>query len=117
MKDFNKIKKSLAKRRVNRVRAKISGSAGVPRLAVFKGLRHLSMQAIDDTSGRTLASAYDREVKGATPKERARLVGQLIAKKLTEKKITDAVFDKRSYQYHGVVKEMADGARAGGLKF
>ncbi len=117
MKDFNKIKKNLAQRRVLRVRAKISGNAAKPRLAVFKGLRHLSMQAIDDSSGRTLASAYDREIKGENPKERARAIGELIAKKLGEQKITTAVFDKRHYQYHGLVKAMADGARAGGLKF
>jgi len=117
MKDKQKIKDQLKIRRVIRIRAKINGSSTRPRLAVFRSLKHLSVQAIDDMVGKTLASALDTEVKGATRKEKATLVGQLIAKKLLEKKIEEAIFDKRHYKYHGLVKLIADGAREGGLKF
>ncbi|MFA6304350.1 MAG: 50S ribosomal protein L18 [Patescibacteria group bacterium] len=117
MKDLNKIKKDLRQRRVNRTRSKVSGNALKPRLAVFKGLRQLSIQAIDDVAGKTVASAYDKEVTAKTNMEKAKGVGLLIAKKLQEKKISQAVFDKRHYKYHGLVKEVADGAREGGLQF
>src|SRR3989339_734278 len=111
MKDQQKIKNQLKTRRVLRVRAKINGSATCPRLAVFRSLKHLSVQAINDKTGKTLASVLDAEVKGTTRQEKAKLVGQLIAKKLLEKKIEQAVFDKRHYKYHGLVKLIADGAR------
>jgi len=117
MRDKQKIKNQLKARRVVRVRAKINGSAACPRLAVFRSLKHLSVQAIDDTVGKTLASALDKEVKGTTKQDKARLIGQLIATKLLEKKIEKVVFDKRHYKYHGLVKLIADGAREGGLKF
>ncbi|PIT90795.1 MAG: 50S ribosomal protein L18 [Candidatus Komeilibacteria bacterium CG10_big_fil_rev_8_21_14_0_10_41_13] len=116
MKDFNKIKNQAKQRRVARVRSQISGTAQRPRLAIFKSLKHISLQAIDDLKGQTLAAASDIEVKEGSQKERARSVGKLIAKKLIEKKINQAVFDKRHYKYHGVIKEAAEGAREGGLK-
>jgi len=117
MKDKQKIKNQLKTRRVIRVRAKINGSSTRPRLAVFRSLKHLSIQAIDDTVGKTLAVALDTEAKGKTRQEKAKEVGQLIAKKLLEKKIEEVVFDKRHYKYHGLVKLIADGARESGLKF
>jgi len=94
-------------RKIKRVRSKISGSAIRPRLAVFKSLKYISCQLIDDENGVTLASA-----KGEDPTE----VGKEIAKKALEKKIKSAVFDRRSRKYHGNIKALADAARAGGLK-
>lgn len=126
MRNQQKIKNQLEFRRVKRVRAKIKGSAEKPRLAIFKSLKHISIQAIDDLSGKTLAASSDREVsaKGAASggkakdsKEKAKLIGELIAKKLLEKKISQAVFDKRHYKYHGLIKIAADSAREAGLKF
>jgi len=117
MKDFNKINDKLKERRVRRVRAKIFGTALKPRLAVFKSLKHLSVQAIDDDKSITLASSFDYEVKAKTRQEKATEVGKLIAKKLLDKKIETAVFDKRHHKYHGIVKAVADGAREQGLKF
>jgi large subunit ribosomal protein L18 len=101
---------------VIRVRSKLFGSAAKPRLAVFKSLKHLSVQAINDEGGKTLASVYDTEVKAKTKLEAAKMLGETMAKKLAEQKITTGVFDKRHYKYHGLVKEVAEGLRAGGLK-
>ena len=117
MKDLNILKNRRKERRVARVRSKISGTPDCPRLAVFKSLKYVSVQAIDDVNGKTLAEARDSEVKKSTKLEQAKSVGKLIAKKLVEKKVEKAIFDKRHYKYHGVVKELADGARDGGLKF
>lgn len=117
MKDLNKLKKELRIRRKRRVRAKISGTAKCPRLSVFRSLKHLSVQAIDDTKGQTLVSAYDREVKAKTRQEKAKGIGKLIAKKLLAKRISKVVFDKGCYNYHGLIKAIAEGAREGGLKF
>ena len=126
-KDQSKIKNQLKLRRVKRVRAKVFGLAKKPRLAVFRSAKHLAVQAIDDAHGRTLVSVYDREAsakggsasggKGKSRMEKARSLGKLLAEKLLEKKINTAVFDRRHYQYHGLVKELAEGAREGGLKF
>lgn len=101
-------------KRVNRVRAKISGTAERPRLAVFRSLRHISAQLIDDIKGVTIVSASDIELKENTDKALA--VGKLLAKKAAEKKISQAVFDRRANQYHGQVKALADGAREEGLQ-
>jgi len=104
-------------RRINRVRAKISGTAEYPRLAVFRSLKHISGQLIDDVKGVTLISASDEEVKEkVAPIEIAKMVGEILAKKALEKKIKQAVFDRRSYRYHGRVKAFAEGARFGGLQ-
>ena len=107
-------------RRHERVRTKISGTADCPRLAVTKSNRNIIAQVIDDTKGVTLAyaSSLDKEVKTkAANKEAAKEVGTLIAKRAAEKKIVDVVFDRGGYIYHGVVKELAEAAREGGLKF
>jgi len=117
MKEGIKVKNNLKKRRVIRTRSKVFGTAEKPRLAVFRSLKHISVQAINDQMGQTVAEAYDREVKAPTFQAKALAVGQLVAKKLLDKKITLVVFDKRHYKYHGLVKQVADGAREGGLKF
>ena len=107
-------------RRHSRVRGKISGTAECPRLDVFRSNSNIYAQLIDDVKGVTLAAASSvekdfGETKGN--KEEARKVGQLIAKRALEKNITEVVFDRGGYVYHGRVKELAEGAREGGLKF
>ncbi len=107
-------------RRHKRVRTKISGTAERPRLCVFRSNSNLYVQVIDDAAGNTLVSAstLDKEVKTKhANKEAAKEVGTLIAKKAIEKNITEVVFDRGGYIYHGVVKELAEAAREGGLKF
>ena len=107
-------------RRHVRVRNKISGTAERPRLCVYRSNTNLYAQIIDDVAGNTLVSAstLDKEVKTKhSNKEAAKEVGTLIAKRATEKKIKDVVFDRGGYIYHGVVKELAEAAREGGLEF
>ena len=107
-------------RRHARVRRKISGTAECPRLCVFRSNSNLYVQVIDDTKGITLvqASTLDKEVKTKhSNKEAAKEVGTLIAKRAIEKNIKTVVFDRGGYIYHGVVKELADAAREGGLNF
>ena len=107
-------------RRHIRVRRKISGTAERPRLCVYRSNNNLYVQIIDDVAGNTLvqASTLDKEIKTKhSNKEAAKEVGTLIAKRATEKKITEVVFDRGGYIYHGVVKELAEAAREGGLKF
>ena len=107
-------------RRHQRVRRKISGTAECPRLCVFRSNSNLYVQVIDDTKGITLAQAstLDKEVKTKhSNKEAAKEVGALIAKRSLEKNIKTVVFDRGGYVYHGVVKELADAAREGGLEF
>lgn len=103
-----------------RVRAKISGTAQRPRLDVFRSNCHIYAQLIDDVNGVTLAAAGSNEkdfgVSGGNC-EGARKVGQLIAERAAAKGITEVVFDRGGYVYHGRVKELAEGAREGGLKF
>lgn len=104
--------------RKRRVRAKISGTQARPRLAVFKSLKGIYVQVIDDTVGKTLASANLTEIKkAANTIEGAKEVGKLIAKKCVALKIETVTFDRAGYQYHGKIKALADGAREGGLLF
>ncbi len=106
--------------RHKRVRAKISGTAACPRLNVFRSSSNIYAQLIDDEKGVTLAAASttEKEFAGSTGnKEEARKVGQLIAKRAADKGIEEVVFDRGGYIYHGRVKELAEGAREGGLKF
>jgi large subunit ribosomal protein L18 len=106
------------KKRHNRVRAKISGTAERPRLAVFRSLSNNYAQLIDDTRGVTLVSASDIKMTGkGTKTEKAKKVGMEIAKLAAEKKITSCVFDRGGYKYHGRIKAIAEAAREGGLKF
>jgi large subunit ribosomal protein L18 len=103
-----------------RVRGKISGTAERPRLNVYRSLNNIYAQLIDDVAGVTIATASSVEKEfGASGgnKEAARKVGQLIAKRAAEKGISEVVFDRGGYIYHGRVKELAEGAREGGLKF
>ena len=107
-------------RRHARVRRKISGTAERPRLCVYRSNTILYVQVIDDVAGKTLVSAstLDKEVKTKyANKEAAKEVGALIAKRALEKNIKDVVFDRGGYIYHGVVKELAEAARNGGLNF
>ena len=113
-------RKAERQRRHVRVRRKISGTAECPRLSVFRSNSNLYVQVIDDTKGITLvqASTLDKEVKTKhSNKEAAKEVGTLIAKRAIEKNIKTVVFDRGGYIYHGVVKELADAAREGGLNF
>jgi len=108
-------------RRHRRVRAKISGTAERPRLNVFRSLNHIYAQIIDDKAGVTLcsASSLDASLKGnpGGNKEAARAVGKLIAQRAKEKSVTNVVFDRGGYLYHGRVQELAEGARENGLEF
>lgn len=106
--------------RHRRVRGKVSGTAQRPRLNVFRSTNHIYAQLIDDVQGVTLAAAstLDKEIAGyGGNKEAAKKVGLLIAKKAADKGITEVVFDRGGYIYHGRVKELAEGTREGGLKF
>ena len=107
-------------RRHLRVRRKISGTAERPRLCVYRSNSNIYVQIIDDVAGNTIcqASTLDKEVKiKHANKEAAKEVGALIAKRAKAKKVETVVFDRGGYIYHGVVKELAEAAREGGLKF
>jgi large subunit ribosomal protein L18 len=113
----------LAKKQA-RIRKKIKGTTGRPRLVVFRSTKHAYAQIIDDSTGKTLLSVSTlskdlrEDVKQAkTPMERYKLIGVAAAKKALEKNIKEVVFDRSGYLYHGRVKALADGAREGGLKF
>ena len=113
-------RKAERQRRHVRIRRKISGTAECPRLCVFRSNSNIYVQVIDDVKGVTLAQAstLDKEVKTKhSNKEAAKEVGALIAKRAIEKNIKEVVFDRGGYVYHGVVKELADAAREGGLNF
>jgi len=119
-----KLKNQKQQRRKNRVRAKIFGTAKIPRLSVFKSLKYVSVQLIDDESGKTIASANHKEVdkkikndKMTTKVNQAFEIGKIIAQKAIDKKIKNCVFDKSGYKYHGRIKAVADGAREAGLNF
>jgi len=111
------------RRRHVRVRKTVSGSPQRPRLAVFRSIKHVYAQIIDDTAGHTLVSATDLESglrSAAADKKKseiARLVGEELAKKAKDKGITTVVLDRGGFKYHGRVKALAEGARKGGLSF
>lgn len=111
------------KRRHLRLRKKVHGTAQRPRLAVYRSLKHMYAQLIDDSEGRTLAAAstLDKELRDALKnggdKEAARAVGQLIAARAKEHNITEVVFDRGGNLYHGRVAALAEGAREAGLVF
>ena len=101
-----------------RIRKKVSGNAQRPRMSVFRRNKQIYFQLIDDLAGKTLAAASSLGMTEKMPKkEQAAKVGDLIAKKAQEAGITTVVFDRNGYLYHGRVKEVADAARNGGLKF
>jgi len=110
-------------RRHRRVRKRLSGTPDRPRLAVFRSLRHIYAQVIDDAAGRTLASASTMEpevrgkVGGTSKREQAQVVGRVVARRAQDVGIGAVVFDRGGFRYHGRVKALADGAREGGLEF
>jgi len=112
-------KSALRQRRHFRVRKRVTGTTERPRLVVHRSSRHVVAQIVDDTSGRTLASAstMEADVRGVAgdKKAKARKVGELIAKRATAAGVGPVVFDRGGYQYHGRVAAIADGAREGGL--
>ena len=108
---------SRKEKRIKRVRAKISGTAERPRLAVFRSNKQIVAQLIDDKKGATLASASSLKLDSKmNSTQKAKQVGQAIAKTAKDKKISQAVFDRRDKQYHGRVKALAEAARENGLK-
>ena len=105
-----------------RIRKKVSGTADIPRLAVYRSNKQIYVQVIDDLKGITLLSACSKEKEiaaktGIKKVEQAKLVGKLLAVKCKEKGIENVVFDRSGNKYHGRVKSLADAAREGGLKF
>ena len=100
-----------------RVRSKVSGTAERPRMTVFRSNKQIYVQLINDLAGVTLVSASSLGMASCPKKEQAAKVGEMIAKKALEAGIQAVVFDRNGYLYHGRVKEVADAARNGGLKF
>lgn len=116
--DINKIKQAKRIRRQGRVRAKVSGTSDCPRLTVFRSNRGIYAQIINDEIGKTIVSVDANEAKIKDKKIAVSLaLGKLIALKAVAKGISRVVFDRHGYKYHGRVKALAEGARAGGLKF
>lgn len=111
------------KRRHERIRRGVSGTAERPRLNVFRSLLHIYAQVIDDEQGHTLAAASTldpelrEQLEGLTKSQQATRVGQLVAKRALDQGLKKVVFDRGGYPYHGRVKALADGAREGGLEF
>ncbi len=103
--------------RNRRVRAKISGTSKRPRFCVFKSLKKIEAQVIDDQKGITLVAMDNKKAKAKNDLEGAKKLGMELAKKCKESKIEEVVFDRSGYKYHGKVKALADGAREGGLVF
>ena len=105
-------------RRHTRVREKVRGSAARPRLAVFRSLTHIYAQLVDDDAGKTLVAASSQEAKDAKGKrtESAKNVGTLLGDRAKAKGVTEVVFDRGGYRYHGRVKALAEGVRAAGVK-
>ena len=128
---MKKTKQEQRHRRHKRVRAKIKGTAKIPRLCVFRSNKHIYAQLIDDEKGKTLISASDLDIKSKIKNKKpekikkelkgkeaiAYQVGQILAKKALGKKFEKVVFDRGGYKYHGRVKAFAEGAREEGLKF
>ena len=100
-----------------RIRGKITGTAERPRMSVFRSNKGIYVQIIDDLAGNTLVAASSKGLEGGTKTEVAAKVGADIAKKAMDKGITQVVFDRNGYLFHGRVKSLADAAREAGLKF
>ncbi|HBB36612.1 MAG: 50S ribosomal protein L18 [Candidatus Moranbacteria bacterium GW2011_GWC1_45_18] len=108
----------LRKKRARRGRAKILGTTERPRLCIFRSIKYIYVQLIDDEKERTIAAVDSRKIKGGKNNvETARKIGTEIAKISLAKKIKEVVFDRHGYKYHGKVKALAEGAREGGLAF
>jgi len=116
-------KKEAREKRHVRIRKKISGTGECPRLSVFRSLKHIYGQLIDDVEEKTLLTVSTRspeikpEVKKTGDMNAAGVVGKILAKKALEKNITKVVFDRSGYKYHGRIKKLAEAAREAGLKF
>ena len=108
---------SKRERRHKRIRARVSGTAERPRLAVFKSNKFIYAQLIDDTAGKTLCSASDIKNAKGTKMERAVMIGETLATEAGKNKITQVVFDRGGFRFTGRVKALADSARAKGLIF
>ena len=115
------LKRGQRKRRHKRVRTKIKGTANVPRVSVFRSNKHIFVQLIDDSAGKTIGSSTAKSKLKSTQKgtktELAGKIGEMIAQKAGESGISKVVFDRGGYKYHGRVKALAEGLRRGGLKF
>jgi len=113
----NASRDALRRKRHTRIRLRISGSPDRPRLSVFRSAKYIYAQVIDDTTGRTLASASSREgdLSGETKVDVARAVGRAIAERAKAAGVSSVVLDRGGYQYHGRVRSLAEGAREGGL--
>lgn len=114
--------KALRRQRIKyTIRKKISGSAQLPRLSVFRSNKDIYAQMIDDVNGNTLASASSRDkdiaAQKGTKTEKSKMVGEAVAKKAVELGLVSCVFDRGGFLYHGRIKAVAEGAREGGLKF
>jgi large subunit ribosomal protein L18 len=117
---ISKINKDEVRRRIHtRIRKRVRGSAARPRLAVFRSIKHISAQLIDDDAGKTLVAASSLEKGGANGGNvaGAKAIGKLIAERATEKGLASVVFDRGGFLYHGRIKALADAAREAGLKF
>lgn len=120
---ITKDRRSARDTRHHRLRRWVRGTAGRPRLAVFRSLSHIYAQLVDDETGRTLVAADSRSKEFRSAHRRggnvaaAKAVGELLAQRATAAGITQVVFDRGGFQYHGRVKALADAARAGGLSF
>jgi large subunit ribosomal protein L18 len=106
-------------KRRRRVRAKVQGTGGRPRISVFRSNRGISAQLVDDARGHTLAAVNwtEAELRGMKRAEQAKRAGELLAERAKAAGVTEVVFDRGGYQYHGRVKALAEGAREGGLTF
>ena len=118
-------KRTIRRQRIKKhIRKKVYGTSERPRLAVFRSLKHIQAQLVDDTANRTLltVSSQSKDLKGDIQKakgkiEVARMIGKAVGEEAKKKKIEQVVFDRSGYLYHGRVKALADGAREAGLKF
>lgn len=115
MKLLKKIQDRHARKR--RIRSRVSGDEARPRLTVYRSLAQMSVQLIDDKTGKTIAAASTKELKAKPNMEGAVKLGEAIAKKAKDAKVTTIVFDRNAYRYHGRIKALADAAREAGLKF
>ncbi len=100
-----------------RIRGRISGTAARPRMTVFRSNKQIYVQLVDDLAGKTIVAASSKGLENGNKTEIAAIVGENIAKKALEAGITEVVFDRNGYLFHGRVKSLADAARKGGLKF
>jgi len=117
---MNKLKKEQLKKLRRKHRTVIKGDSGRPRLSVYRSLKHIYAQVIDDQLGRTIVYANDSEVKDVKGKKKSEIafeVGKILAEKAKKQDISKVIFDKGMFLYHGRVKAVAEGARDGGLEF